>query len=610
MKRKLLLALTMMLGLLANAQEFPAAWKSKFSFKAEKWFYTDDAKYILGRTTEEAEVLDGATGKSIWKLDFKNDLKIKELNRVVYNVEEGVVLFYNGDEKKKNGEKVIVDLATGKVLWRADEYAGTDADDVWHFANSFNITANHSLMIFNNTTKKFTGLDIQTGKIKWESQAYPTTELSKNIGINEVEDSEYAQVFIYNEDVLKTQILYMSIVTGEILKDDSGFTSAGSNYDRGSSGKVRIKRTVDNTAISLTGTMKKLGFGIQFKLEATGDSKWSKEFEGSAVRQLFNDKPYVKMDVQGDKILLMSKNLSVFDMKTGNLLWEVPFDNCDASAGLKAKQEFGIAGWPLFSGNAIYYVDLNTDNAIKKVDAQTGKVIWKSEKFKDNDRVPNLMVLNGTLIAQFGGMINTQLYFPENEVYKNENRFDGNYGVRAYDITTGKMVWNTSTLAGSLGDKFKDRISTIYPLNNKVVVASGENLFCLDPKTGGVIYKTSLADAKIGDVFEVLVSEDFATLQIYCDNGIAVADVATGKLGYATKTGEIFWKAPGTSTYQFTYGNNMFVWVGEADFIGFDLAKGVVKGKMKDNYNPQLTADGNYILVRDGDKVTKFTVNK
>ncbi len=55
---------------------------------------------------------------------------------------------------------------------------------------------------------------------------------------------------------------------------------------------------------------------------------------------------------------------------------------------MKAKQEFGIAGWPLVSGNAVYYVDLKNDNAIKKVEAQTGKVIWKSEKFRSNDRVP------------------------------------------------------------------------------------------------------------------------------------------------------------------------------------------------------------------------------
>ncbi len=116
--------------------------------------------------------------------------------------------------------------------------------------------------------------------------------------------------------------------------------------------------------------------------------------------------------------------------------------------------------------------------------------------------------------------------------------------------------------------------------------------------------------AKIGDMFEVLVSDNFETLFISCDNGIAAANVATGKLSYATQTGEIYWKNPGRASHVFAYGKNTFVWVGEKDFIGFDLGKGAVKGKMKDNDDPQMTADGNYILVRDDGKVTKYAVNK
>jgi len=614
MKKLFLFGLTVMFCLVANAQEFPVAWKSKFSFGPDRWFYDPNAKYVLGRNEEQAEVLDGTSGKTLWKLNFKNDLKVKTLARATYNPGEGIVLFFNADEKKKPGEKIVVDLATGKELWRTDNYVGTDADDNYHFANSISsLTSKQTTIVFDDVTKKFTGLDLRSGKVKWESQAYSTAELSKNISISEIEGSEFAQVFITDEDILKTQILYMSIVTGEVLKDDSRFTSAASNYERYSSGKVRIKRTIDKTAVRLSGNMKKISTKINFELKAEGDVNWSKSFEGTAVQQLFNEHPYVKLDVQGDKIFIISKNINVFDLKTGNQLWDVPFDNCDASAGLKAKQEFGIAGWPLAVGNAVYYVDLKNDNAIKRVDAQTGKVIWKSEKFRSNDRVPNLTLVNGVLVAQFGGMLNTQIYIPNSNgggVYKNENRFDGNFEVRAYDPETGKLLWNTAQMSDKLGDKFKDRISTIYPLSNKLVVASGQNLFSLDPKTGAVVYKTSLTESKIGDMFEVLVSDDFETLYIYCDEGIASAKVSDGKLNYATKTGEINWKIPGTSTYQFNYGDNMFIWVGEKDFIGFDLAKGVVKGKMKDNTDPQMTDDGNYILLRDDEKVTKFSVNK
>ncbi len=606
--------LTVMFSLLANAQEFPVAWKSKFSFNPDRWFYDPNAKFVLGRNDEQAEVLDGATGKSLWKLNFKNDLKVKALARATYNYGEGIVIFFNADEKKKPGEKIIVDFATGKELWRTNEYAGIDTDNNYHFANNMSsLTSNQTTIVFDNVTKKFTGLDVRSGKVKWQSKAYPAAELSKNVGINIIEDSEYAQILIYDENMEEESEILMSIITGEEI-DKSKFTSKSRNLEKAVSGLVVIAKTLDANRTTLVGRMKGLGNKIKFELEVKGESNWTKKFEGTAVRQLWKDRPYVKMDVQGDKIFVMSKNITVFDLKTGNLLWETPFDNCDASAGLKAKQEFGIAGWPLLMGSAIYYVDLQNDNAIKKVEAQTGKVIWKSEKLKSNDRVPNLMVLNGVLVAQFGGMLNTQIYIPGSgstgSTYKTENRFDGNFEVRAFDANTGALLWNTSQMSDKLGDKFKDRISTIYPLNNKIVVASGQNLFCLEPKTGAVVYKTSLAERKIGDMIEVIVDGDFETLIIFCDNGIARANASTGKIIYATKTDELYWKAPGTLSHSFSYGDNMFVWVGEKDFIGFDLNKGVVKGKMKDNTNPQMTDDGNYILVRDDEKVTRYAVNK
>jgi hypothetical protein len=593
-----------------QAQEFPVTWKSKFNIDPERWFFDDGMDHVLGRSESDAEMLDGQTGKPIWKLNFKTDLGIKSLAKAVYNPENGTILFFNVDEKKKNGEKVIVDFKTGKELWRTDGYAGKDSEDYFHFAHCIgDVKVGTSFVVFDNSVKKFVGLDARSGNKNWESAAYPEMDLAKNVSLTYIEDSDYAYV------ISDLNILYINIVTGKITPDDTGILdkSGTTTFSRYGVNRVTAKYSEGNTTIKLTGTMKVVSTEkIQFKLESSGDNTWTKKFEGKAVRQLFNDKPYVKMDVQGGKIFLLSKFITVFDMKTGEQLWEAPFDNCDVSIGLKAKQEFGIAGWPLVSGNAVYYVDLKTDNAIKKVDAKTGALIWKSESFSSSDRVPNLTEINGVLIAQFGGMINVQKYIPNSNggaTYKNENKFDGTFGVKAYDVATGKTVWSSDKLADKLGDKFKARISTIYVLNNKLYVASDKNLFCLEPKTGDLIYKTSLEAAKIGDVFEVSLSDDYETFYIFCDNGIASANIATGKLAYATKTDDIFWQLPGTATYSFSQGANFFVWVGESDFIGFDLKTGKIKGKMKDNNNPQMSGDGNFIMIRDGAKITKYAVN-
>ncbi|MEJ0054673.1 MAG: PQQ-binding-like beta-propeller repeat protein [Bacteroidota bacterium] len=181
----------------------------------------------MGRTSTDAEALDGATGKQIWKLNFKNDLKIKELKRASYNNGKGgagIVCFNNRDEKKKNGEKVIIDFSTGKELWRTESYPGLDNDSQWHFgAMIATVTSGSTFIVFDDENKKFVGLDIRSGAKKWESKPYPTTDISK-VSINAVGDSEFSQILIYGEDEETYDILYMNIVTGELLKDDSRFT--------------------------------------------------------------------------------------------------------------------------------------------------------------------------------------------------------------------------------------------------------------------------------------------------------------------------------------------------------------------------------------------------
>lgn len=613
MKRLIVLGFALATAWFASAQEFPVEWKTKFSFKIDKWYFDDNGKYVFGRTDEEAEVLDGSTGKPLWKKTFKKDYGIKTLATGAYNPAEGVLLLYNPDGKKAAGEKLVVDFATGQLLWRADQYTG--GVDEWgetHFSKCFTkISHNGKMMVFNNATKKFTGLDIRTGKVIWESKAYPGVEPGKQVSIRPVQGSEYAQVFV--NDGSGSETFYMSITTGEVPTDESRFTALHSELEFLMTDEVYLRKTVGNTVINLEGKMKKLSSNTSFTLEASGYVQWKQTFEVPTVRQLYNGAPYVKMDIQEDLIFVMAKEIIVFDLMNGKQLWKAPFDNCDISVGLRGKQEFGIAGWPLLSGNDLYYVDLQEDNAIKKVNARTGELIWKSDKLKSSDRVPNLVLVDGVLVAQFGGMINTQIYVPASgsatqEHYKCENRFDGNYEVRVYDPASGKLMWRTSDFSGKLGDKFKERISTIYPVNNKIVVASSENIFCLEPKNGNLLYKVELKPMKIGGMFEIIVGEDYETLYVFCDEGIASVNGVSGKVHYSAKTGEIDWKL--RMNYKFSQGKNTFIWVGEKDFIAFDFAQGKVIGKMKDIKYPQFTADGNTIFLRDGSSVTRYTVVK
>jgi len=600
---------------LSMAQDFPLSWKGKFSIDPSNWYYDDNGQYVLGRNAYGAEMLDGATGKVLWKLNFNNDLKVKKLERATYNFPAGVILFYNGDEKSKIGEKIVVDFKTGKELWRGDKYSGVDADDYFHFAHCVGDLTNGDdkiTVVFDNSSKKILGLDVRSGSVKWESTPFSGLELSKAISFNVYKNNPAYIEFLDNQNL---NLYYIKIATGEIVKD-AEVTLAVENkgYSRYSSNYAVINVSNEAVNVKLIAQMKKSAVDkVKFTLQAQKPSSWRKEFEGTAVRQIYSETPYVKLSISDDKIFVLSKKISVFDLNTGNLLWETPFDNCDASAGLKAKQEFGIAGWPVTDKNNVYYVDLKTDNAIKKVDAKTGQLVWKTESFKSNDRVPDMVIMDNVLVAQFGGMINVQKFIPNpnggygSGTYKNENRFDGNFGLRAYDLNTGSLIWSTDKLQDKLGDKFDKRISNILSSNGKIFAASSQNLFCLDPKTGAVAFKTNISASKIGDVFEIKFSGN--NIIAFCDKGVAALNAADGKLIYATKTDPIFWEFPGAASYYFSKGDNQFLWVGEKDFIGFDFTTGKIKGKMKDNTNPQMTEDGNYIFLRDGANISKFAVN-
>src|SRR5690606_13148938 len=288
MKKSILFGIALLTAGAVMAQEFPIEWKTKFSFKIDRWYYDDDGTFVLGRADDQVEVLDGKTGEPLWKLSFKNDLKVKALNRAIYNSGEGVVLFFNPDEKKSVGEKVVVDLKTGKELWRADQYAGLDADRNYHFAHCFgDITARGKMMFFNDGTKKITGLDIRTGKVAWESKAYSKAKLSEHVSIESIGNSEYARVTIEGEEVTDTEVLYVNIVTGEVVDEDA-FEWQYPMGEFPSEGRIAIRKQVDKTTIYLVGEMAKYSFDTDFTLEASGDVEWKQTFKGKAVRQLWN----------------------------------------------------------------------------------------------------------------------------------------------------------------------------------------------------------------------------------------------------------------------------------------------------------------------------------
>src|ERR1035437_3644949 len=176
---------------------------------------------------------------------------------------------------------------------------------------------------------------------------------------------------------------------------------------------------IKDKGLELNLTYQKRTFGelisnkpVSITIECSGNKIWSKTLSVKATTSLVDNReeggePLIDFSVQGDKVFLVYDGLSVFDLNTGNLLWETTFVNTEYDFGLfKSSQKLGRAANPLATMDGVYVVDLSKgQNCIKKFNNQTGAQIWKSEPFAKDAIVPELSIISNVLVARFGGTI-------------------------------------------------------------------------------------------------------------------------------------------------------------------------------------------------------------
>lgn len=361
-----------------------------------------------------------------------------------------------------------------------------------------------------------------------------------------------------------------------------------------------------------------MGKGSKNKItvKATGNYQWNTTIDARYVRTLCSNAipaaaadfggDFLKLMYSHDKVFVIYEGLSVLDIKTGNKLWEADYDNAEFDFGVfKSTQTLGRAGYPFVDETGVYVADLSKgQHRIRKYDINTGALIWQSESFEKDDVVPDLMVLNGVLVAQFGGRLETQTYIPGVEgrpdVCKSEYKFAGNAGVRAYDVSTGKQLWNTGEMK-TLGDKFNGGITNMQLMGGRVWVASDKQLYAFDEK-GNSKVTVVIKSLKIGKPV-YLLSYDDHTLLVEGEEGIASINVLDGKVNFSTNTG----KCLGF----FKEGSACYVWNGKepgerSAFVRIDMSTGTITGKMTDTPSPYFTLDGDAFIKFEKEKITRY----
>jgi len=503
---------------LCAQKPFSKVWESKVSVEPKWNDYYDDLSLILQGDLTELEMVDGATGKSLWIITIKEVFGVKSCQTWV----------------------LLEDYDVVKITYKKPK-----SDD---------------------QTIEF--LEARTGKKTGDPTTIAAPEKGKKV---------------------------------KRVKSKSRFVFESMGWDEASGTSVSIGYDDKKWRNATGGTVMKM------TVSASGGFTWSTSFEGKIVShlcpELIEGDVILNLFIAYNKVFVVHEGITVLDLRTGKLLWATTFDYTDTDTGLKATQEIGRTSFPEITEDAVYICDLTKgEKAVKKLNIQTGEVIWTGQKLSKNDIISYIAYIDGTLIVKYGGIILKESYIPNTNggsLSKVEYVFEGTTSIEAFDAATGKMKWTSEKWDN--GDNFKKSPCNLMEEKGKIYICSDKFFYRIDPQTGNAEIKTTFGAKEIG-MPQYMYFFDSAVI-IEGDEGIASVN-EVGKLNYSTSTGKCLMTQDKGDAY--------IVWTGKdmddrKHFVRFDRASGQIMGKMEDCYHPRFDTTGDYFLKFDDSKLMKFS---
>lgn len=480
-------------------------------------------------------------------------------------------------------------------------------------------------MVLLGDLKELEMLDGSTGKSLW------TFNVKEKLGVKNLDD--WAFMIKYEGEPVKliytkpkeknATVVFLDAKSGQITTTytDENLKAKQTTKSKGASRAIYKTSTYDQASgtFVMVSYKDKLmtsamgGTDMELNVAASGGFKWSVTVTAKCVRHLCDnllsyDEPSVLINttVIGDKVLLIYEGISVLDIKTGRVLWTTTYDNATTSLGLKVEQEIGRSAFPVGDKDAIYLPDFSKgERCLKKLDSNTGNVVWKSDKLSSDDIVSQLSLVNGILVAKFGGIIRKEKYIPNSNgggTYKVEYSYEGKTDLRGYEAASGKQVW-TLEQHNSKEDNLTKSECNILIANNRIFFCSQKFIYLMNPATGAIITKTDIQPKNIGKP-KYMYAHNNKTI-VEGVSGLA-ACTAEGTLVYSVNTGRCLFT-------EFR-GNSFLVWTGKSEddmneFIIMDIETGKIFGKKKECYQPRFDQEGNYFLFFNKRTITKYKAN-
>jgi outer membrane protein assembly factor BamB len=469
-------------------------------------------------------------------------------------------------------------------------------------------------------------LDGTTGKSLWQYN------FKEKLGVKKCQDwtahhgTETVEVIVEKGKDGATETVHLDYRTGTVVAQEqvAGREKVKTKAPKRTKGPITISQSscadeASNTSVDLSYDHKKTigiknGAELDLTVEATGGHTWTTQFTGRVVGRL--TQMYLPAD-EGDviltiacgqgKVFVIYEGITCLDLATGKVLWNTTFDNVEVSSGLKVKQEIGRSAKPLVAADGVYICDFTKgERTIKKLDLNTGAVIWKADKLKNDDIVSELVLDAGNLIARFGGLIRVEQFIPAmgsgtSDTYKAEYIFEGSTSLRAFDAATGKPTWNT--MAMELPDNFKKSPCNILSGEGRILACGEKNMYVFEAATGNLLKQGEYNAKTIGKARALYPFDD--TYMIEGEEGITRLDAGLVQK-YATNTDKCLMTE--------LRGNAFIVWTGKdiddrKEFVRFDPSTGAILGSMSDCYKPRFDSTGDHFLKFNNEKVTLYRTN-
>lgn len=493
-------------------------------------------------------VFNNEDGKILWSKPYKEIApKLRKVNELIPFWESGCIFLF--DRKIGKDQIAVIDMKTGEPLWTTDQYQNVSEETVYYVPekDAFAIVMTKGLV----KTSSLVFIKAKTGEEVWE------TERLKGV------------------------------IAQAIQGDD---------------GKFVLFNMAPNGLQFLLNGMKNQVMKMDFD---SGDVIWEAPYSGVIEKKVITKELLAELRLEEGKIFLMASGIQVYDYKTGSQLWAASYDSTPSiKKAPKGALKFGVYGGvadPVVIGRDVYVLEMSNkkNQKLKKYDINSGRLLWTSPEIEGAKAIPNMVVIDGTVVLQIGGSVEVQ------QKTRTKNS-DGQWvistsvyyhnvkptGVQGFDAETGKSLWSS--------ERFKKGITNMIESEGNVIVCSGKALYKMDAKTGQEQYEVNIKEDGVGLVDLILPYKD--QIIIVALKGVSSHNVSDGKL-------------KGVAKYKKSYildnvGNKLIMKTAKDDIACYNLDTVTYKKyNNKNGAHTTLSRDSKYAYVYIKKKVMKLSTD-